>query len=431
MKNGCKKIIKTIMPEKLLTLIYRRRLLENLFKLKKSVREIEKRPRNFKNGPKVVFVLQFPAAWNSFKTVYEAARQKGLSVFVLCIPTFDDKNGEYLSGEGLKNDSYEFCMQNGISCIDAWTDGLWYDLKNYEPDYVFYSRPYDSLYPKEYKSGAVCQYAKICFIPYTYNLEEGQLFRVVFFMGFMSNTYICFAPSKLCMNNCKKIYRLKELFVPESFVCLGYPNLDSYADLKYQKAKNFLNILWLPRWTTSEEKNNTPSHFVPYFNKFIQFAKSHNEIQIIIRPHPLMFTNFIDKKVITEHEVQEIYRVVDSMSNVIFDKEKDYTISVKKADIVVSDFSSLLMDAFVTEKTVIFCEDAKEYLNEEGRLMDSAFYHADTWEQVEEELESLIQGKDTLGEKRREMINKIFPNLDGKIGERILEYIITDYKKLG
>ena len=82
MENGCKKIIKTIIPKRLLTIIYRRKALENLFKLRKSVREIEKRPRSFENGPKVVFVLQFPAAWNSFKTVYEAAIQKGLSVFM-------------------------------------------------------------------------------------------------------------------------------------------------------------------------------------------------------------------------------------------------------------------------------------------------------------------------------------------------------------
>ncbi len=430
MENGCKKIIKTIIPKRLLTIIYRRKALENLFKLRKSVREIEKRPRSFENGPKVVFVLQFPAAWNSFKTVYEAAIQKGLSVFVLCVPTFADKNGEYLSEKGLTNDSYEFCMKNKISCVDAWTDGVWYDLESYEPDYVFYSRPYDSMYPKEYKSSTVCRYAKICFIPYSYSI--GSLFaKVIYNIGFISNTYICFAPSIPCMDQCKKMYKIKELLIPKSFVCLGYPNHDLYADIEREKGIKVSNILWLPRWTTSEEKNNTQSHFMPYFDKFIQFAKSHNEIQIVIRPHPLMFTNFINKKVMTEQEVKKIHQTVESMSNIIFDERKDYTISLKKADIVVSDNSSLLIDAFITGKQVIFCGEAMEYLNEEGVMMDSTFYHADKWEQVEEELENLIQGKDTLAEKRRETINKIFPNLDGKIGERVLEYIITDYKKHG
>ena len=422
-----KKILKKILPKKLLTLIYRRKVLRKLYLLNKSIKKIEKKPRDLINGPKLVFILQFSAAWNSFCSVYNAAVKSGLSVIVLCIPTFNDKKGKYISGTGLNNAAYELCLKNNVICINAWQNEKWFDMKAYEPDYVIYSRPYNSLYPQDYKSSTVCRYAKICFIPYTYHISEKNLFDVVYNIGFISDTYISFTPNEFCMKECKRRYRLKRLFVPKSFVCLGYPNFDLYALPENKNKSEKLQVLWLPRWTAPTD-HNRQSHFLDYYYHLVEYATLNKNVNIIIRPHPLMFSNFIEKGVMSEQEVKSIFQTVESMDNVEFDNEKDYIISLKRADILISDYSSLLADAFVADKPTIYC-DTPQGFNDDGLIIYSALYHANNWTQLNKQLELLIQGRDDLAERRKELINKIVPDSDGNIGKNILDYIVMDYTK--
>ena len=48
---------------------------------------------------------------------------------------------------------------------------------------------------------------------------------------------------------------------------------------------------------------------------------------------------------------------------------------------------------------------------------------------MNKQLELLIQGRDDLAERRKELINKIVPDSDGNIGKNILDYIVMDYTK--
>ena len=64
----------------------------------------------------VMFLVQFPEMWNSFRTVYESMKNDStFSVSIVCIPK---KNGvptktiEFTEN----NDAFDFCKKNGYSC---------------------------------------------------------------------------------------------------------------------------------------------------------------------------------------------------------------------------------------------------------------------------------------------------------------------------
>ena len=67
-------------------------------------------------------------------------------------------------------------------------------LKNINPDYVFYERPYSSYLPMEYKISTVSKYAKTCYLPYGYEMMN-YIFDTSLNVDFFRYLHIFFADS--------------------------------------------------------------------------------------------------------------------------------------------------------------------------------------------------------------------------------------------
>lgn len=422
--------LRRICPRSIKSIRHERTLKKHIEIYRKNIQRLN---RDLKKDStiKVVFILQYPETWNSMRTVYENAVKKGMHAKILCVPkpkNISDPNYNMSS----INEAYEF-LKNDSNAINAYLgDSKWFDLKEFCPDYVFYTRPYNSHYPNVYKSETVCQYTKICYIPYGFILNDGMIFNSVFHMNFILQTYLIFAPSKNILKKLKKFYMCQYLLKYNKFKYLGFPRFDLLLDDNFNKKTKSDNptITWMPRWEfdTSSEGQKL-SHFLEYYDEFIAFVKTHQELNFIFRPHPLMWETLINEELKTEEEIEEIKKELASINNLSIDNEKDYLPTLKNTDILIADTTSLLIEFFVTGKPIILCDNGQGYLKD-GKIMVSSLYQVNTWKDVEVTLKQLINGDDKLYSKRQKAINKIIPR-KSIAGETIINYIIDDYKNRG
>ena len=430
-----KDLIKRIFSRKFYLLVKERIFSNKIFLLAKFVKNFGRDPleqkkisANSKNIT-VVYLIQFPEVWNSVKSVYYAGVNKGVKSHVLCIPKPIRKDHDIPIFEYGQNEAYDFCEMNGIECIRADLGREdWFDINNLNPDYIIYNRPYMEDYPDLYKYNHLKHKYKLCYIPYAYTMTEGDLFYRTFNYHFIRNMYFIFVPNKSRLELCKDKFYWYDKFEYCQFLFLGFPRFDLISN-DFDDS-NRLVVLWLPRWTVEKGiSGQKESHFLKYYKQFIEYANENHNIHLIIRPHPLMFTNFVEKGIMSEEEVRVFKEICRTSINIELDESKDYLPTIKKAGILVADYTSLLAEFFVTGNPIIYCDDVKG-LNKEATIMDSTFYHADSFDQIKEQIEMILNNQDVLADSRREICKEIMPVNAGSIGVEIMNVILKDYSKI-
>jgi len=418
-----KKVVKTLIPNKIWMFLKFLKYFSNTPKywVKSHIKNSNEK------YIRVIFLVQFPETWNSFKTVYEELKQReNVEVVILCIPKPKSNNGEIEYHPDDINESFDYFKNLGIDCVNAFkSDNQWIDIKLLKPDYVIYTRPYNTQYPVEYRSSNVCRFTKTCYIPYAYNMIDDK-FMTTFNQEFINNTYITFVASKSRLSMCKNEFYFQDKCGLNKFVYMGFPRFDLLtSNIKDKENNKRFTIAWMPRWTVADEESTKLSGFLKYSRQILDFVKQHKDIYLIIRPHPLMFMNFIEKGIMTQNEVDSFKKECIECENIVIDEEKDYIPLLHRADLLIADYTSLLMEFFVTTKPIIYCDDSKG-LNKEAQEMDNVLYHAMSYKDIEELVLQIMEGNDSMREERKLVINKLVPTNIGMIGEQIAQYLIDD-----
>lgn len=393
--------------------------------------------QNKKAKIKVVFIIYFTEAFSSFKHLYELLKQdKRFQCLLLCQPSF---NGEGLSTSekftiNKINYSYDFLKKQYPDAINAYKNSEWFDLESCLPDYVFYTRPYNPDYYEKYRASVVRKYAKVCYITYSYNLENRRdhNFNFVNNFDFLQNCAFIFSST-----NYEKIILKTRFFIPTitnsypKILFLGFPRFDLYSLRDKNTAKNkTFTILYTPRWTSQVKKDNQVSTFLRYIDKFYIYAEKNPDCNIIIRPHPLMFSHFINNKIVEKDYFEKLEHKFKILGNICFDKEKGYLESLYKADVFVSDYTSLLAEYFITGKPTIYLGNLNLF-NHDTKKMCSTFYLADSWDKIETYLK-MIKTESFFSNKNKILYNQIFPKIIknyGNASNSIRNFILKDYSK--
>lgn len=351
------------------------------------LRRIKKKKKNRKQI-QVLFLIQFPEMWNSEKTLYQDLLNDNRFIpTILCVPKYKELNNsgnQYYN----TNDAYDYFESQGVRTINAYEDGKWFNIQELKPDYIFLQRPYNHQLPILYRFDELYKIGLLCYIPYSGRLTKGIHLNIEFSASFLNYFYMFFA-------DCHDSYSYVLNYVKENHFenykkvyNIGFPRFDLIRQLSNNndscKQKRFL---WLPRWTLDEKTDK--SNFLEYIQPMLQYFDIHPEYSLIIRPHPLMFTNFIKEKAVSEEEVSQIYDRVDQMENVRFDSDPDYLHAFEETDILISDGTSLLLEFFVTLKPIIFCGDHRD-LTSEGLLINQTFYKAKSFQEITDAIQKII-----------------------------------------
>ncbi len=386
-----------------------------MFKFKKNNKKIN-----------VIFLCQYKQGYNKFVDVVKRMQNDIMfNVKVLAIP--EDIN------KFPRNEDYIFwCSKFGDITINAIANNKWYDLKKEKPDYIFIQRPYDNYLPQEYHISSLKQYSKICYIPYAFELMN--LRNVAMPDFFVKSIDMFFCTQNEEYNYCKTIIKNANDGIQRYVYDIGYPSLYNIvkkakeynsAFSKIDKKNNF-NVIWTPRWTIDDKLFKTS--FFEYKDKIIKYVKKQKNINFIFRPHPLAFENFIKEKLMTKMQVKN-YLDQFKNSNMYYDNSSEYYYTFAESDVLITDFSSIIIEYFIFNKPIIYCYSKNENETDFMKNLKECFYCVENWDELKNILEKLKSGNDPLKKKRENVLKEILKKYEEDVSLNIICKIKENFLK--
>ena len=405
-----------------------RRNMAAIFRL----RRLKRKEKPVDRPIRVCFLQQDPNCWNKSKALYDLLQADDrFQVTLLCVP---DPFAEDTAS------TYRFFASTEPGAIDArigegpWSTtenlGDWFDLQSLQPDYVFYQQPYDAYLPQAYQSTVVSGYAKICITPYGFALtkellecSEYDFYQSVYNAYSVSPTEKDFNTKRFALSHKIGIRHTKYLGT------LVFSDLFSHQEEQspsWDFSKNSFRAIWTPRWTTDPKIGG--SNFFRYMEFFPNFAKENPTVDILFRPHPMAFSNFVRNGQMTQDEVDAYIGRIEAGANTALDQQKRYDATFWQSNVLVTDISAIIIEYFATGKPIIFCETQERlctYLDFFEEIL-SVCYVAQNQEDVSRYLLQLQAGDDPLQPARIQMLHKLFGEDLTATAAAIAEDLIAD-----
>lgn len=382
---------------------------------------------------RVVFLVQYIPAWNKIEPVYRRLiKDSKFDTFLLCVPKEIIENE--LNSSVKSNGTYDYFFKRGYKgIIDAMSEnGSWYNLKGLNPDYVFYSRPYNNYLPSAYTSEIVGSYTKICLVLYGIMLTKNGL-RTAFNKAFCSNIYAYFADNSPAADLYKSQFPFQVKHKLQNIIITGAPALESIIDRKSEHAEawsfshNLFKIIWTPRWII-DPATGEGTNFFNYKDFLIDFAQANKDIDFLFRPHPLALDNFIRAGAMSAEEAVSFKNVCGRAKNISLDESEEYVATFWTSSMIISDISSLLPEYLVTGKPIIYCDtNINLELEDFARKMLEACYIAKSREDITAYIYEIKRGNDYLKEKRQQILSEIFGSDFYNASDKIVSFLLTDH----
>ena len=372
----------------------------------------------------ILFLCHRPAVWGSMKSIYESlCRDEWFNVMIVTIPQ-RTASGEY-DDEGV--DSF-FQGQNVISGYNR-EKNTFIDLKELQPDYVFYQQPYNVNYIPEYRSDVVSKYARICYLAYfTYmdNLTQGNPYDECYPLDFLKDVSYFFAQYDSEAEYLMGRMALLQPYRPHIEIT-GYPKYDYLercrekdSDIwKHREWEGHFRVIWTPRWTTNEHC----CHFFDYKDHILELCEQQQDIELVFRPHPQSWLEWEHTGEFTRKEAEQYKARYEKMNNAVIDATPEYLNTFYHSDCLVTDTSSLVPEYLLTGKPVIYC-NREESTNkfQRGKGFSNALYWVESWDELEKTILMLKRGEDPLRNLRENILKKYY---DRKVtaGDKIADFI--------
>lgn len=384
--------------------LYSKKCIDNTFKKKRRIK---------KQKLTVVFIAQYIPAWNKFEPIFAAMETDSrFNPLLLCVPM--DLSDQEKKKPGIKeNKVYNFFIGQGYEAINAISvDGRWRSLKDLNPDYIFQTRPYDYLLPEPYKAKCSKYYALNCNVMYGPNLARG-FYDTVWNDSYFRNVFCYFSLDKDEMKEFNSFFskengRSEHWCFP--FGGTGLADILSYKPMKKELGKFSKRVLWTPRWSTDSMIGG--SNFFRYKSWFFEMAQAFPEVEFVVRPHPLMFDNFIHTGEMTESEVENFKSACMSAPNIRLDQSAEYAEMLWSTDIMVSDISGIMIEYAITKQPLVYCKSDIEWdIVPSAQRLLNANYIANCKEELFEVTKQLLEGMDEKKHLRNEVVDDLYGDI--------------------
>lgn len=239
-------------------------------------------------------------------------------------------------------------------------------------------------------------------IPYAYYLvsKEDAVYSDVFYeKPVFKLAWFYFASCKLQAEIASKKQRLEGYNIKAS----GFPKMDLLIENKYNvrdrlwktNDKTKLKVIWAPHFNMKKGMNGT---FHENYIWFLEFAKEHQEVAWVVRPHPRMERGVLEQGVFqTEGEYKEYLKQWDDLSNARVIPSGDYYDIFAYSDAMILDCVSFLAEYQFTGKPLLLLQpECKRALSELGEKLVSVLYTArgDDFQAIQRFLDETMIGID-------------------------------------
>ena len=346
--------------------------------IKKAIDVFSQQIQEEKETYRVLFLPYKYSMWDSFASIFEAAKEdENCESYVMPIPYYDkDQEGNFTE---MHDESRSYPNDVGII---PWQDN---QVDEIDPDVIFIHNPYDgnnlvtSIHPKYYTNKLVCKDRVVIYVPYYVSYTEDKEVAVTmggaeFYADYviMQSEWYKKQFEQILSDYKKSDDNLNNLIAfydnGNKFVVLGNPKYDKIRSLA--KAEYPLRADWKEKLfdesgnkkftvlldTTLEMIVKKREKMLDKIGDVIDFFEKRDDLALIWRPHPLIESTLRSMC----SELIPIYvKLVErckKLENCIFDDTNDMHTAMAWSDAFMGKYGSMIELYRVAKKPTIMLE---------------------------------------------------------------------------
>lgn len=384
---------------------------------------------------KVVFLTFYFEAWDALADIHSLMlADERFKVTVISIPrrfrsdepfAQEEKVSEFLTNSGVEHLRFNF---------EDSMEGL-AKLRDLGPDYVFINYPWQRNYQPGYRVEQLAEFTKVAYVPY-YSLalvnEPGEVGVTPYLYTQRSNQLasLVFTQDPNTVDAYAKTPR------GNGYVHLtGTPKIDALVrkvqsgEINWPLPDGNRKLAWAPHHSFSEDWFNF-GMFPEIAHDMLQLAKSHPDLDIVLRPHPIMFGNLVASGMRTKPALDSWIAEWNSLPNTAIDSDGDIGPLFAAADIFVTDGVSFVGEyPLATGKPAVLFEKENHWpWSPIGKIASRANLRVHSFVEFEEVFEDFLEhGLPDLSSEITELRKAAQP-FPGEAAAKIVEVILQDFE---
>jgi len=315
-------------------------------------------------------------------------------------------------------------------------------LKDLAPDYVFVNYPWQRNYQPAVRFDHLVEFTRLVYVPY-FSLvmvdepddEPG---------GGQGDAPVATHLYTQRLHQLASLVFTQEKLVVEAHALTergnghvhftGSPKIDNLAHEAEQGKSSWpleegkFKVVWAPHHSYSPHWLNF-GVFSRIYIKMLEFAKANPEIQIVLRPHPFLWSTLTDRRVLTEEELLSWRNSWSQLPNTSVDEEGSYAALFLATDVLVTDGISFIGEyPIVTGKPAIFFENADHWkFTATGEIAAASSIRVRTFEELTEVIENAQSGSLPSRETAIQKLLEASSPHPGESASRIVEIVYENF----
>ncbi len=363
-----------------------------LKKIKNNSEHVLKRIKKRSGKIRVAFLVSETAKWQ-FQELYETMeKSEDFTPFVLFTKLNSKKNTSYYEKEFL------FFEENDIKAYKAYNSklGKYIPLNKFSPDIVFFQQPWGLKKKQEIEYTS--KFALTFYVPYSianhsmfYNMNK------LFMRGLKA--YFVFS------KNTKDLYLNVDSNI-DNIEVVGHPKLDTALKVisKHKKQSPKKTIIYAPHHSFADTGLKWATFSWSAY-AVLNLAKKHTQFNWVLKPHPLLNSTVLQNDIMTAEELNNYYLEWNKFGTVV--NGGNYFNLFAESDLMISDCGSFMIEYSLTKKPLIHL-NRKDSCEREYDTLKVLLGYYSVLNEIELQkcfTDLLIEGKDTLKNKREEIFN--------------------------
>ncbi len=385
---------------------------------------------------KVVFLTFYFEAWDALADVHQQMlSDPRFDVTVISIPRRfrreepfggEDRVSKFFDSLKVEHTRFDFeDSEHGLA-----------QLKALAPDYVFINYPWQRNYQPGYRVEVLSEFTKVCYVPY-YSLalvnEPGEVGVTPYLYTQRSNQLasLVFTQDPNTLDAYAKTER------GNGYVHLtGTPKLDALvrkaatAD-RHWPLSNAGNrrMIWAPHHSFSASWLNF-GMFPQIYERMLDFARTHSNWDIVMRPHPIMFGTLAEQNIIDESVLTKWRAEWDALPNTAIDHEGDIANLFAATELFVTDGISFLGEyPIATGKPTIYFDKPDHWpWSPLGGFASAANIHVRDFDAFTKVFDAIEENGYPDYSQEIESLRDAAQPFPGEAALKIIEVLISDFK---
>jgi tetratricopeptide (TPR) repeat protein len=376
---------------------------------------------------RVAFLVQHPQGWTSLESVWRVLREDPRFEVRLIAARYDHP----YPTDGGPEAIFGFLARLGVP-HERWEQA---NLGPGFADILFLQNPYDVTRPAPLRVPNLARWvSRLAYVPYGLEIGGGE----------RNNTMVMNLPlQQLAWLVCARSERQRQAYARHCeggnahVAVTGHAKLDALRVPPAGDPAGFgafaagrRLVGWNPHFDI-RPKAGSPwgegfSTFTRWWEPMLAAFAARPDLALVIRPHPLLFGTLESRRIWSSSQVQEFHRAVQAAGNVRFDREGSYLPLFARAEAMISDASSFLLEYAATGRPLLYLHNPDgPGLNEDGGFVRDHLDWAEQETDLAAFLDNVAAGRDPRGDARRRAYPEYMHQPPGGAGAAVRDAILT------